>query len=580
LIKQFKLMAGDRARRQRGSVLSGLLIIVAFLSILIGALMTELTTSFLVSRTHTARVSREATATSAVELAINRFQTRMVPNRCGTDRPDLAPVTLNGSSAAGTSSCTAILPADWIRLMTPASAVDGTHVIIPGRNSYLVGDQTGNLRSYNFGQSFAAWTIPVGGAVTGPPTAKVDPVEPGVFSVLVPTANPGAACGGHCVELVDDEGGSAAVICAMPASYTVSSRPAFEVAGVAGAAAVHFPRYTVFGDAGGYIYVFDADGGCVSRGVTTALGGGVVGDPLVFPGTVIPKNGSTTTSDEVFAVVAGSGTTRLVHWRYQEVVDSSGNTTARRLFEAELPRSISVGNATGYAISSTVPAMGSTLTMVFTGAGGNLAMATITVKSGPSYTMLGGSPVPLVLGGVGRGGPYWCHCPGQDLIGVGSTNGILYVLDRNLNLMWAYDGTVDGEPAINTTPAADANGNWYFGADDGYIYNVEPPAIGLQMFKAARVYAGGAISSSPVVGSEVDGCAKDARLNGFTPCMYFASSTSGLWFAKIGSTRLLDVRVSCVSMSSDPTTCVNPRLWAQVEVGSGVKVRGWSYYAP
>ena len=53
----------DRRRRQRGSVLSGLLIIVAFLAILIGSIMSELTSSFLISRTLVTRVQREATVT-------------------------------------------------------------------------------------------------------------------------------------------------------------------------------------------------------------------------------------------------------------------------------------------------------------------------------------------------------------------------------------------------------------------------------------------------------------------------------------------------------------------------------------
>ncbi|HEV2034882.1 MAG TPA: hypothetical protein VGU71_11900 [Candidatus Dormibacteraeota bacterium] len=577
MIRQLKLLYGDRGRRQRGSVLSGLLIIVAFLSILIGALMTELTTAFLISRSHTARVAREATATSAVELAIFQLQNSSVPPHCATDSRGPWYLSLNGNPAAVTPTCTAILPDLAKSLAAGAFAVDGTHELVAGRDSYLVGDLAGNLRSYPFGQTGLAWSIWTGGAVTAPPFAKADPIDVPAVGVLVPTANPGSGCGGHCVELFEDSGGTPVFRCAMAALSTVRTRPAGEASGTG---PDHFPTYTFFGDDGGNLYVYDAytDGACTLRRSAGGLGGAFVGDPLVFPGRVNSADGSTSTSDDVFAVLVSGGTTRLVHWRYSEVTDSFGNTTTR-LVEAESPRSIAVGNASGYAINSTVPAVPSTLTLAFAGAAGNLAMATIAVAPGPSYSMSGGSAAPLVLGGVNRA-PYWCHCPGQDLIGVGSTDGTLYLLDTGLNLTWSYSGVTDGSPAINTTPAADASGSWYFGADDGFVYDVELPSSGKQMFKAARFGPGGAIRSSPVMGGGADGC-------GQGPCLYFASSTSGAYFTQMGSTRVLDLR-ACVSAAFGSTTCaVNPRLWARVEVGSpaivggnGVKVLGWSYYAP
>jgi hypothetical protein len=176
--------------------------------------------------------------------------------------------------------------------------------------------------------------------------------------------------------------------------------------------------------------------------------------------------------------------------------------------------------------------------------------------------------------------PYWCHCPGQDLIGVGSTNGTLYLLNSGLAPKWSYPGLADGSPAINTTPTADANGDWYFGAEDGYVYDVEIPTGGAMMLKAARFGPGGAVRSSPIVGGASDGCSSG-------PCVYFGSSTAGTYFARIGSTRIIDLN-ACVSSRSGSTSCAaNPRLWARLEVGSpaivggrGVYVQGWSYYSP
>jgi hypothetical protein len=162
------------------------------------------------------------------------------------------------------------------------------------------------------------------------------------------------------------------------------------------------------------------------------------------------------------------------------------------------------------------------------------------------------------------------------LIGVGGTNGFLYLFDTGLSLAYSYDGQPDGRPAIDTTPAADPNGEWYFGANDGSVYDVEIPMSGAQMFKAAKFGPGGAITSSPIVGPCNAG-----------PCLYFASSSGGSYFARIGTTRISDLR-ACITSSLGSTSCAgNPRLWARVQVGpgnvwggSGVFVQGWSFYSP
>jgi len=70
-VKAIRAVLKDRKRSQRGSVLSGVLIITAFLAIIAGGLMTELSSSFLLSRAQLHRVDNEATVNSAVELALN-----------------------------------------------------------------------------------------------------------------------------------------------------------------------------------------------------------------------------------------------------------------------------------------------------------------------------------------------------------------------------------------------------------------------------------------------------------------------------------------------------------------------------
>src|SRR5882762_5581685 len=149
--------------------------------------------------------------------------------------------------------------------------------------------------------------------------------------------------------------------------------------------------------------------------------------------------------------------------------------------------------------------------MALAGPPGRMGPVRTSASKGPGheFSMVGATGLP---GGVAAS-PFWCHCPGQDLIGVGSTNGVLYLLDTGLTILHSYDGTADGSPAIVSKPAPDVNGDWYFGAADGYVYDVEIPLSGQQMFKAARFGPGGQIRSSPVVGGASDGCAPG-------PCMY------------------------------------------------------------
>ena len=67
-MRELKQLLRDRRRRQRGSILSGILIIVVFLTLLIGGLLTELTGSFTVSRALVTRVRRRKEAWLAQRL--------------------------------------------------------------------------------------------------------------------------------------------------------------------------------------------------------------------------------------------------------------------------------------------------------------------------------------------------------------------------------------------------------------------------------------------------------------------------------------------------------------------------------
>jgi hypothetical protein len=127
---------------------------------------------------------------------------------------------------------------------------------------------------------------------------------------------------------------------------------------------------------------------------------------------------------------------------------------------------------------------------------------------------------------------------------------------------------------------ADANGDWYFGANDGSVYDVEIPMPNSPtpslLSLAATFGPGGAIDSSPIVGACTGG-----------PCLYFGSNPAGAYFVRIGSTRVSDLRACVSSAPCVPGSAVKPQLWARVQVGpgavwggTGVYVQGWSFYSP
>jgi hypothetical protein len=571
---RLRLLLGDRRSRQRGSILSSVLIIVAFLSILIGAVMTELTSSFLISRTLVSRMEREATVTSAVELGIHQLQSDaqngVVPPNCARDTRGPRFVSMNNSPAVVLQTCAGIIPDKTIDLAGGAFVVDGVHDTTNGRDRYLVTDSSGRLYSYSFGQTSVGWSIPVGGPPTSAPFVFPNVADAPDATILVPVASrPG--CTGPCVAVYDDSGGTPGFRCVLETSGSVNVSPAIETTS---GGPQNFPGYVFIADSSGNLYVFADGAGCNMASPFSGLGGHAAGPPLVFQGAMNRQGHVTTISDEVFLLVTNGSGTSLQHWSYSESTDTTepGEPPAvsfTRINSASLTGTVG-GNAVGYAISSTVPSPGATLRLVAAGPSGSLEVARISVASGPSYSISTG-PSKALQTAMTRP-PSYCRCPVQDLVGAGGANGMLYLLDSNLNVLYSYAGT----EAINTTPRADANGDWYFGADDGSVYDVEVPLAGPNLFMAAKFGPGGAIRSSPVVGTCASG-----------PCLYFGSSTAGGYFVSLGATRILELR-ACVTSAPGSTICAdNPQLWARVEVGSaaivggkGVYVQGWSYYSP
>jgi hypothetical protein len=477
--------------------------------------------------------------------------------------------------------CTAIVPEVATSLGSGSFVVDAIHDVVAGRNRVLIANTSGSMNSYSSGTGISTWPAPLslGGQPTAPPLTVAG--GGGSVNILAPVAA-GGACAGHCVVLFNEANvrTTPSFRCNMVATATVAGRPT---------AGANFSGYVFFGDSGGTLYAYNMSSGCASLTSASVGGSGsrVVGAPLVFDG-----GGGGSGSDEVFVLVTSSSGTNLQHWRYTEVCNNgegdgegNGNCENNRNRRREtLTRiasiSLSGGNAVGYSASGTaVP-----LTLAVATGSGRLDLARISTSFNMS-TPNGGS-ITLPNGTVAARAPYWCVCPGPDLIGVGGTNGTLYLFNTtNLSLAYRYDPPAGGSPAINTTPMADAAGDWYFGANDGYVYDVEIPVVGtqtppIQLFKAARFGPGGAISSSPVVVS----CSSPARP--VDVCMFFGSTPAGSFFARIGATRIADLR-ACLSSANGSTCTGIPRLWALAQVGptaiwgaGGVYVQGWSFYSP
>src|ERR1700694_1492317 len=255
-MKSMRALLHDRRRSQRGSVLSGVLIIVMFLAIISGALMTALSTNFLLSNNLQNRVQTEATVSSAAEVALNQLRGTSLSAGC----PNPAPFSVNGLTAVTSiANCAYVVDSASLQngpaltrigLRYQQFQVDGTRALLPGRDDYVVGDSGGRLYDYALsGKGIPRWpALDLGGSVTGPPLVMPDPSDPGSYLDLVPASGPSCGNSAYCVAVVSDDAGSRSLLCSV-ATGKVTGRPAMSK---------NFANVAFFGDNAGNVTAYTA----------------------------------------------------------------------------------------------------------------------------------------------------------------------------------------------------------------------------------------------------------------------------------------------------------------------------------
>jgi hypothetical protein len=548
-MKSVRALLKDRRRSQRGSVLSGVLIIVAFLGIISGALMTELSTNFLLTHDLVARVQTQATVSSVAELAFNQLQGAPLNVVC----PPLNQLTVNGQTAvASMVSCAPVIdkrsPQSFTRIATSnAFRVDGTHAVLPGIDDYVVGDSGGRLYDYPLSWKGATRgpAFDLGGSVTGPPLVMPDPTESGAYLDLVPASGPSCGSSANCVAVVSSDASTRSLECSIPTGI-VTGRPAMSNS---------FAGVAYFGDSNGSVTVYTPPcggrSGCSQDPDAPGCGGGTGTYAIQQGPVVLPCSGCRRTTDEVYFVIASGGGNSQLAW--------FGYSPGQGFSNGPQTWNLQWGNATGIAVEPG----GTRIVVSFQGGG----VEVVRIDSNGNPTRAASTALPQ--GNTISGAPVWCDCPGPtDLIGVGGDNGSLYLLlpDANLQL---YARSAAGA-RIRTTPAADGAGNWYVAPDDGWLYELQK-AAGPTMTVAVRYGAAGAFRTSPVIGP----CQQDI-------CVYLASTDATAYLVDLDAR---DVVLTACLGSSSGCSGANPQLWTSVEIGvagnaKAVHVQGWSYYSP
>ena len=536
-MKAIRRLLNDRGASQRGSVLSGVLFMTAFIAIISGALMTELSTNFVLSHTLMTRLSNQATVNSAIESSLSQLQATPLNSGC----PSLSSVNLNNSWALPTyTSCWPTVDVRSPRYTVVASSsgafnIDGAHPQLSGLNDYVVGNAAGTLFDYRFGLATPRWTLSPGGTLTGPPLVMTNPGSSGHFLDLIPLSGPACSSAKYCLNVRSDSNSNTAPTqqCTIAANGgAVVSQPA---------ASPGAPGLAYYGD-GVLLEGRDVSGTDCDPVPPATIPGGqpVVAGPIAFRCV----SGCT---DEVYAVVSDKSSSRLVWYTY------GGNFA----FVSSL--ALPWGNVSGIAVSAN--ALPASLAITFNN-GVNSRIGLVQIALNGSMTLASTRPVPAGI----TDAPYWCTQCGN-LIGVGAQDGGLYLFDSLLNIFASYPGS----SAISTTPGADGAGTWYFGSDDGFVHEVQVqpgPTI-------AQVNTYGPMAR---VGSsvQVGGCPVGI-------CVYLGALDNNAYLVALNARDV--VITACMTRSAaPPCSGANPRLRAQVEVGTAgnpntVHVQGWAYYS-
>lgn len=520
---------------QRGSVLSGVLIIVAFLSIIAAAIGTQLSTNFLLSRSLLNRVANQATLDSAVDFSLSQLQATPLDSAC----PPLGQLNLNGRTAVSTYiSCWPTVdartqPFQQIAGTAAPFNVAGVHAQLSGLDDYVIGNAGGRLFDFSVGSTVPRWSLELGGTITAPPLVVPNSGQ-GQFLDVIPLSGPSCSYSAYCLSIRTDDGGTNSP----PQSCSIVTFGGAVVAQPA--ASPTFPGVVYYGS-GQRLEAANTVSCNLQASVTTG-NRPVVAGPISFS----CLQNCSTSADEVYTIVADSQSSRLVSYSFR-----SG-------FAAGPSLRLPWPNATGLATSSAqLPA-----SVAITFASGGIALIQIGADGGITLTAQRSVPAAIM------DPPHWCHCPTKDLVGVGAQDGGLYVFDSTLTPSAAYP---PGGPPIRTTPGTDGGGNWYFGADDGFVYEVQNQAGQILMALAKRYGPGGQVGSTV----QVLPCSIGI-------CLYVGDLAGNAYMIPLDAR---DVALTaCISSSPPQCSAENPRVWSRVVVGvmrnpRTLHVTGWSYYS-
>jgi hypothetical protein len=537
----------DRKASQRGSVLSGVLFMTAFIAIISGALMTALSTNFLLSRNLITQLSNRATVNSAIEASLGQLQTTQLNSGC----PALQAVNLNDSWAVPTyTSCWPTVdvrsPQYTVVTQPPSSGgsssgafnIEGTHPQLSGLNDYVVGNAAGTVFDYTFGSTTPRWTLPFpGGRVTAPPLVISNPGSPGQFLVVIPLSGPPCPAPGYCLSV------RAGNLSSQPRQQCPPIPAAGGVVVSQPAASPSIPGVAYHGT-GAFLEANDLSGNdCdyLSR-VLIPEGQPVVAGPIAFRCV----SGCGSTADHLYAVVSDDGSSRIVHYTY-------GNNTLAPVAQRML---LPWGKVAGIATSG--PGLPASVAITFKEGG----VALLSIDSNGGMTLARTTRLSSNIAAA----PYWCiPC---NLIGIGGRDGSFSLFDSSLNPFATLAG---GGSAVRTTPGADGAGTWYFASDDGVVHEVQiQPGPALAQVKTYGPIA--RVGSSVQVG----GCPIGI-------CVYLGALDSNLYMVQLNARAA--VITACITASAtSPCSGANPRLLASVEVGefgkpNAVHIRSWAYYS-